>query len=120
MIRRATTLFLLIACVLTVVLYNMENQVEGFQTEIRNLNRQIVEDRKAIHVLKAEWSYLNDPERLKKLAEHHLDLKPVEPGQIGSLADLPEKDAEVEAAYQGPVSEASSPGAVVGKGGGYD
>lgn len=119
MIRRATIFFLLIACALTVVLYGMENQVEGFQTEIRDLNRQIVDDRKAIHVLKAEWSHLNDPERLKKLAERHLDLKPVEPGQVGSLSAVPEREPVEEVVeYGGDISKASVP--VVPKGGGHD
>ncbi len=94
MIRRATFLFLLIAGVLTVLLYSVENQVESFQQNIESLNQQIVDDRKAIHVLKAEWSHLNDPQRLKVLAERHLKLKPVALEQISSLDAVQGKNDE--------------------------
>ena len=48
----------------------------------------IVADQEGIHVLKAEWSHLNDVARIKDLASRYLNMKPTEPTQIKSPEDL--------------------------------
>lgn len=53
------------------------------------MRRQIEANYSAIHVLDAEWSYLNDPLRLADLARRHTELVPTTPGQIGDFASLP-------------------------------
>jgi len=89
MIRTTTMMSLLLGAVLTVVLFSLENQVRGLEGELAALDRSIVADSQAIHVLEAEWSYLNDPWRLRRLAERFLELTPVRPAQLGTLAELP-------------------------------
>ena len=44
---------------------------------------------KTIHVLKAEWSHLNNPSRLRKLANKHIALNPVQAEQIINYSALP-------------------------------
>ena len=53
------------------------------------MRRQIETNYNAIHVLDAEWSYLNDPLRLADLTRRHTGLVPTTPGQIGDFASLP-------------------------------
>ena len=53
------------------------------------MRRQIEANYNAIHVLQAEWSYLNDPLRLADLTRRHTELVPTTPGQIGDFASLP-------------------------------
>ena len=91
MIRTTTLMSLFLGAVLTVVLFSLEYQVRRLEDELAVLDRSIVIESQAIHVLKAEWSYLNDPWRLRRLAEHFLNLSPVRPEQVGSLADLPQR-----------------------------
>ena len=53
------------------------------------MRRQIEANYNAVHVLQAEWSYLNDPLRLADLTRRHTGLVPTTPGQIGDFASLP-------------------------------
>lgn len=70
-------------------LYTVEQQVQELEGELAALNRSIIEDEQAIHVLKAEWSLLNNPERLKDLSARLLGLEPIRPDQLSSLSALP-------------------------------
>ena len=91
MIRTTTLMSLLLGAVLTAVLFSLEYQVRSLEDELATLDRSIVVESQAVHVLKAEWSYLNDTWRLRRLAERFLQLTPVGPEQLGSLADLPQR-----------------------------
>ena len=56
--------------VLTAVIlatFIMKNRVQDLEKELNRINRDISEDIKTIHILKAEWSHLNNPERLRSL-----------------------------------------------------
>jgi hypothetical protein len=44
--------------------------------------------RDKIRLLDAEWTLLNDPERLRQLADQFLALKTVTPAQFTTMADL--------------------------------
>jgi hypothetical protein len=91
MIRTTTLMSLLLGAVLTAVLFSLEYQVRSLEDELAAFDRSIVVESQAIHVLKAEWSYLNDPWRLRRLAERFLELSPVRPEQLGSLSKLPQR-----------------------------
>ena len=70
--------------------------VRGLQSEIAGL-------RAALSMLRAEWAYLNRPDRLRELADLNFDrlqLLPLVPDQFGSIAEV---------AY--PVPEAALQGA---------
>lgn len=84
-------------------LYNGVSRVQGQERELAGLKAAIVSEHEAIRVLKAEWSYLNQPERLQTLAREHLPLAPTGASQIVVLASLPLKNAPAGS----PVVEAS-------------
>ncbi|WP_337996132.1 cell division protein FtsL [Oleispirillum naphthae] len=67
----------------------VKSRVQEMETRLAALQADIKEDRTAVRVLKAEWSHLNDPARLKRLAETYLHLSPVNSGQIASVSALP-------------------------------
>jgi hypothetical protein len=70
-------------------LYHLKNEVQALEDELFRVNRTILAEQEAIHVLRAEWSYLNQPARLQALASRHLDLGPTKPAQLGTIATLP-------------------------------
>ncbi|MCV6574444.1 MAG: hypothetical protein OIF58_01810 [Cohaesibacter sp.] len=75
-------------------LYQVKQQARETEAQIADLQRQIDVEKEALLLLKAEWSYLNRPERVQKLAERfaeQLGLKEVKAHQIGKEEDLPEK-----------------------------
>ena len=71
------------------MVFVMKNCVEDLEKELGQINSRINEDVKSIHILKAEWSHLNNPERLRNLAAKHIALEPVKPEQIINYALLP-------------------------------
>lgn len=111
------TVTLLIGGGLVLTLFSVKRQVQELNAELANLNRSIIADERAIDVLHAEWSYLNNPRRLEDLATRHLGLEPVRPSQLSSLAALPMRPAPgaPSAAYPRPV--ASSVTRPAGQGG---
>ncbi len=68
-------------------LFQTAYQVQGLEEELNSLNRQIVREQESIQILKAEWSYLNTPTRLEKLAREYLQLQPSEARQFVAKAD---------------------------------
>ncbi|KAF0116165.1 MAG: hypothetical protein FD150_650 [Rhodobacteraceae bacterium] len=59
--------------------------------EVEGLQRQIVGLREALSVQRAEWAYLNRPDRLRGLTAANFDrlgLLPMEPSQFGTAAQV--------------------------------
>jgi hypothetical protein len=84
----------------------VKGRVQEMETRLVALQKGIQADRTTIRVLKAEWSHLNDPVRLKHLTDTHLTMVPVNPGQIASASALPfaEKDGSPLLAGQPPAA----------------
>ncbi|MBK8177081.1 MAG: cell division protein FtsL [Rhodospirillales bacterium] len=87
-VRQATALCLLLAVALAVVLLTVTHQVKGLEEELGSLHESIADEQQTIHVLRAEFSFLADPERIRRLASAHLGLVPIEPTQLSSFAAL--------------------------------
>jgi hypothetical protein len=102
MSRALTISALLLTALVAFGLYRLSYAVTRLQDELAEYNHGIYADREAIQVLSAEWSYLTRPEALAELANHNLELHPLLPGQITSLAKLPDRlpstDSEPDAA----------------------
>jgi hypothetical protein len=59
------------------------------------MNEEIEKLEDDIKIYTAEWSYLNDPKRLKMLAAKYLkNMKPMEKGQIISLKEFTSSEVE--------------------------
>jgi hypothetical protein len=89
MIRISAIIWIVVLALLGVGLFQVKYNVQTKERELRDVRRQIEANYNAMHVLEAEWSYLNDPLRLADLARRHTGLVPTTPGQIGDFADLP-------------------------------
>lgn len=96
MIGRSSILWLSLIAAATGVLFQTSYRVQELETTLTRLNHEIVAEQEAMHVLQAEWSYLNEPARIEKLAAAHLPLKATVPGQLVAIADVPEKPAAAE------------------------
>ncbi|MGE5540336.1 MAG: cell division protein FtsL [Gemmatimonas sp.] len=86
---RATLLWSLLAALVGFGLFHVKYQVQALEDRLAKLNRDIVREQAQIHVLRAEWTYLNRPERIEELANKYLQLAAPKASQIGSIAELP-------------------------------
>lgn len=77
---------------LAYVIYQVKYEARGLDTEIGSLGKQIDEERDAIAVLRAEWSLLNRPERIERLAQKYLKLGPAKPAQLVTLDTVSDRD----------------------------
>jgi len=89
MIRPTSAILLLLAAATGGALFHVSFEVSALDDRLATLNRDIKADREATHVLRAEWSFLNQPERIEELARRHLDLSPVSGTQLTSVDTLP-------------------------------
>jgi len=99
-----------VAAMLTYGLYSMKYEVQRLESKLLSLQTNLGSERKALQVLRAEWSYLNNPERLQKLAARHLELTPVSLNRIAALNRLPFREVSpgVEDRRQVPAPSAGN------------
>lgn len=111
--RRSLTFAALAALAATASgLYLVEHEVQRLERRLHRLNAELLDSQQAIQVLRAEWSYLNQPDRLQELASRHADrlqLAPLEPAQIvTTLADLPARERPAAADGEAAASSAEA------------
>lgn len=75
MIRISTVTWLTLSIAMGTALFNISQKTENERHQITSLEHQIAEERESLSILRAEWSYLNQPSRLRELAKKHLDLQ---------------------------------------------
>ena len=79
---------------LAYVIYEVKYEARSLDERIIVLNKGIEEERDALAVLRAEWSLLNRPERIERLAEKYLKLAPAHPQQLVVIDEVAERDFE--------------------------
>ena len=77
---------------LAYVIYQVKYQSRALDAEIVTLGKQIDEERDGIAVLRAEWSLLNRPERIERLAQKYLKLAPARPTQLVTIDTVTDRD----------------------------
>ncbi len=94
---------------LSMGLYLVKYSVQNIQRDVSEVKTELAEEKESLHLLNAEWAYLNRPDRLQQLAARHLDLVPLDSRRIENTALLPaavrSDDDAPRATYQ-PISHA--------------
>lgn len=88
MIRPVTLVSLIAAAGAGLYLYQVKHSVSMLDRELREVNRQTEVVRERTQILRAEWALLNEPDRLRQVAQRHLALEPMAPAQFIREAEL--------------------------------
>lgn len=103
MIRPLTFVSLIVAAGAGLHLYQVKHSVSVLDRELHKVNRQTEEVRERTQILHAEWALLNEPDRLRQVAQRHLALEPMAPAQFIREAEL-ERRLPAARPFAGPPS----------------
>ncbi len=109
--RRSTILWFMIAACLGVALFLVKYEVQEREEQLAALHREILANQEAVHVLEAEWSYLNRPSRLEALVRRHLNLVPLDTTQLGQIDRLPMRLPVLPSDPQATIDDPATAGA---------
>ncbi|MCB9988564.1 MAG: hypothetical protein H6868_04420 [Rhodospirillales bacterium] len=87
-LRVSTVLSVLAAVLSGALLFWISQSVQQTESQLRSLELAAQQEQKTIRVLRAEWDYLNRPDRLEVLAQDYLSLSPL---AVQNVAETPEE-----------------------------
>ncbi len=76
-------------------LFHNAFQVSALEDRLDELNAEIRTERDAIHVLRAEWTHLNQPSRLAELSVRYLGMEPLAVTSVADIHRVPERVPDV-------------------------
>jgi hypothetical protein len=89
MSRFSKLIWLAIFVVSAFMVYKVKYQVQGLKTQIAQTSRELENEKEALHVLGAEWAYLNRPDRLAALAAKYLAASDLMVNQVADIEAIP-------------------------------
>lgn len=69
-------------------LFQIKYRVQYLGKDVEELTRQLDHEKSTIHILKAEWAFLNQPARLKELSRRYLNLEEAKTSQIKDVKNF--------------------------------
>lgn len=87
--RFATLIWMLVVVVAAFLLYMVKYQVQALHAQVIKAERELEAEKQALHVVGAEWAYLNRPDRLRQLASKYLSSSGVTVDQIAEIEAVP-------------------------------
>lgn len=87
--------------------YQMTYRTQDAFDRVAELRSEITAEREAISVLRAEWAWLNAPERLASLVKAHED-------ELGLAPMEPDVFARIDEVEEPPVDDGMEPVALIG------
>lgn len=91
--RKSTLLWLVLAAFCGIALFYTSQRDHDGREKLAALNQEAAREEESIRVLQAEWSYLNQPGRLEKLAKQYLGLAPMKGAQFIRPEDIAPRPA---------------------------
>src|SRR5207302_3147327 len=94
MIRLASLFWLALVCATGFATFKVKYAVQDFEEELNRVRKHTVVEHQEIHLLRAEWTTLNQPERLADLNRRYLSLAAIAPKQLqGTIDTIPLRPA---------------------------
>lgn len=87
--NRSNIIMVALAAMTAFLMFAVSYRVKALEEEHAAVEHARAESQRAIHVLRAEWSFLTSPARLSDLAARHLELGAVAADQIVAFDAVP-------------------------------
>lgn len=109
--RISTLMAVTCAAVSGALLFSTAQKVQQADQEMRRVQGAVTQEEQTIRVLRAEWDYLNRPDRLETLVRTNLDLEQARPESVrNDTSELPAPFTPIiparKPAYSAPVVKA--------------
>jgi hypothetical protein len=91
MVRMLNFFCVALAGLACLALYRVSEQTRVANAELRKIDRQIVVEKNALHVLEADWQSVASPDRVQRLAEAKLGIADTTTVQLSSFEMLPRR-----------------------------
>ena len=85
MLRRSIVFLVFAISLAGIGMFSLKHEVQSRKDKLDTLHQDIVKSQEAIRVLRAEWSFINQPAHIERLARKHLGFGPMEAHQIMKL-----------------------------------
>jgi hypothetical protein len=83
-------------------LFELKYEVRALYQERAALHGRIADEGETLRVLQAEWSFLNQPDRIQEFARRYLALDTPIAGQIGGIDRIPFRAPDDQVARSAP------------------
>jgi hypothetical protein len=96
MIRNINIVLAVTSILALIGVYGLKYSVEGTAANKKQLERTIERQQGDLSLLKADWSYLNQPAHIGPIVNRHMDalgLQPIKQAQFGAISSLPMRPA---------------------------
>lgn len=104
--RVSTVVAVMFAVATGTMLFSTSQKVQKAERQLSKLTAEKNREQEAMRVLRAEWDYLNRPDRLEALASRYLGMKQPE---LATVTDDPKRIAPVQTFQVPVVARAPSP-----------
>jgi len=89
MSRLATVIWMVVIVAAALMLYMVKYQVQAIRNQATETASELEAEKEALHVVNAEWAYLNRPERLQQLASKYLAASDMTVDQVAQIEAIP-------------------------------
>lgn len=90
--RLSKAFLLCVVLALIMGVFMTSNRVQQAEKKMNSLQDKIEQEKENLRVLHAEWTYLNNPERLEKVAKQYFQLVPGGGEQYVAASEIPLRD----------------------------
>jgi len=106
MVRMLNFFCVALAGLACLALYRISEQTRIAQADLASVDRQIVIERNATHVLEADWQSVASPAQIQRLAEARLGMGDTTTVQLSSFEMLPRRGEDAPL-NNSPIAQAS-------------
>ena len=85
MLRRSIVFLVFAISLAGIGMFTLKHEVQSRKDRLDALHQDIVKSQETIRVLRADWSFINQPAHIERLARKHLGFVPMEAHQIMKL-----------------------------------